>query len=189
MTMPYRPNDQQLESMLSQEGGSPSLRPDQPAVEAEIIGAAEDLDTERDAAVDNMAPTGQFSVEALNDLVDSLNAVLPMFGEDQSYPSFSDGIDGPLPTEFVSALAMVADAARSAGLERLAPDLENMGDDGGLDKAARMLDTLAGDQSFKTFLRTSVTQPARETPAPAPEAAPPAAPPSGDMDALLQSRA
>jgi len=187
--MPYRPNNQQLETMLTEEGGSAPLRPDQPAVEAEILGAAEDLDTERDAAMDNMAPTGQFSVDALNDLVDSLNTVLPMFGEDQPYPSFSDGVDGPLPTEFVAALAMVADAAGAAGLERLAPDLENMGDDSGLDKAARMLDTLAGNQSFKTFLRTSVNQPAREAPAPAPEAAPAPPPPTGDVDALLQSRA
>jgi hypothetical protein len=40
-------------------------------------------------------------------------------------------------------------------MERLAPSLDSMGDDGGLDKAARQIETLASNQNFITFLKTN----------------------------------
>ena len=192
----YRPSEEQLNQMMT---GAPAMTagPDdvgQDPEQASVLAAAEEVDQEHERAMDMAAPQGAYSVESLNDLVDSLNKVLPMFNETQPYPSFSEGIDGELPTEFVSALMMVSQAATDAGLERLAPDLENMGDDAGLDRAARMMDTLAYNQTFKTFLKSTTPGTPQELTDAAPaEAAPvepmPAGPQPEEMDQLLAARA
>ena len=194
--MAYRPTDDQLNQMMTgpsqMEAGANDVGqdPDQAAV----LSAADELDDERERSMEMAAPEGNFSLEALNDLVDSLNKVLPMFNEPQPYPSFAEGIDGDLPTEFVSALMMVGQAAMDAGMERLAPKIEEMTDDAGLDKAARKMDTLADNQSFITFLKGTVPgtpksamsgAQAEEMPAEMPP--PPAMP--ADMDQLLAARA
>ena len=190
--MAYRPSNDQITSMMSEPMSVGEGEVGQDPMEAAALGAAEELDQERDSVVDSMSPAGSYSLEALNDLVDSLNKVLPMFDEPNPYPSFSEGIEGELPTEFTSALIMVGQAAADAGLERLAPDIGTMGDDAGLDQAARRLDTLADNQTFKTFLKGS-DRPRTKAPEPAPEAPPvePAlvGPPPEEMDQLLAARA
>lgn len=46
--------------------------------------------------VDMLTPTGVYSVDGLNALVDGLNKVLPMF-KMPAYPTFTEGIEGLCP--------------------------------------------------------------------------------------------
>jgi len=197
--MAYRPSEDQINDMMSEPMAAGPGEVGQDPMQAEVLSAADDLDAERDRSMELASPVGSFSVDSLNDLVESLNKVLPMFGESEVYPSFAESVDGELPTEFVSALMMVGKAAQDAGLERLAPDLEVIQDDSGLDKAARQIDTLADNQTFKTFLKGApqappTEEPMPEEPMPMPAAPMPAAesrvgPTGGELDSLLAARA
>ena len=137
--------------------------------EEALMSRAREAESAREGAFEQMAPSGDFPVGDLNALVDSLNQVLPMFNL-PAYPSFAEDIDGPLPGEFVQQLSMVADAADAAGLERLSFDVATATDSAGLEDIQARLDTLAANQSFKTFLRSEAEE---EVPSDVPEDAPP----------------
>ena len=131
-----------------------SQQPSYPEEEA-LLARAEDADAAQADAFTEMSPVGSFGVESLNILVDSLNDVLPIFDVPEPYPSFGEGIeDGPLPAEFIAAIEMVRAAAMDAGLERLAPDVTAAADDADLEDVAIKLDTLAENQTFRTFLKS-----------------------------------
>lgn len=123
--------------------------------EEALLARAEDADAAQADAFTEMSPVGSFSVESLNILVDSLNDVLPIFDVPEPYPSFEEGIEeGPLPAEFIGAIEMIRAAAMDAGLERLAPDVTAAADDAALEDVAVKLDTLAENQTFRTFLKS-----------------------------------
>lgn len=147
----FRPSDSQVGEMAAPPPPPGGLDP----AEAAVINAAADADEARMQAFEGAAPEGEYSVQSLNLLVGSLNEVLPLFGEDQPYPTFAEDIDGPLPTEFVANLMMVNDAAGQAGLARMAFDVSTAGDDSGLEAVAGKLSALADSDPFKTFLNTN----------------------------------
>ena len=162
--------------------------------EQELMDRAVEVDTTKEAAMENMAPEGKFAKEDLNALVDSLNNVLPMF-ERPLYPQFEEDIDGVFPTEFVKALTMVSEAAKASGLERLSWDISTTENSGDLEAIQARLDTLSTNQPFITWLKTD--NGSREPEAPETSVPPPpqaetygsAAPSSTpDMEALLASR-
>jgi hypothetical protein len=123
--------------------------------EEQLMAAAEDLDATKEEAFASMAPIGAFTKDALNSLVDALNKALPLFGAPEDYATFAEDIEGALPTEFVRYLAMTSQAANDANLGRLAVDLENIGTDSDLMKAAGQLDVLAENDSFRTFMASA----------------------------------
>ena len=123
--------------------------------EEQLMAAAEELDATKEEAFASMAPIGDFSKDALNSLVDALNKALPLFGAPEDYATFAEDIEGSLPTEFVRYLAMTSQAANDANLGRLAVDLENIGTDSDLMKAAGQLDVLAENDSFRTFMASA----------------------------------
>jgi|7_EtaG_2_1085326.scaffolds.fasta_scaffold00851_4 hypothetical protein len=135
--------------------------------EEQLMAAAEELDATKEEAFASMAPIGDFSKDALNSLVDALNKALPLFGAPEDYATFAEDIEGALPTEFVRYLAMTSQAANDANLGRLAVDLENIGTDSDLMKAAGQLDVLAENDSFRTFMASAD----QETEAPVEEVA------------------
>ena len=160
--------------------------------EEALMSRAREADAARETAFEQMAPSGDYPVGDLNSLVDSLNGVLPLFNL-PAYPSFTADLDGPLPTEFVQQLAMGADAANAAGLERLSFDVASATDSAGLEEIQARLDTLANNQSFKTFLRSEAEEAAPEEPAEdaAPfemEAVVEEGPGGGEMEALMMER-
>lgn len=157
--------------------------------EEALMSRAREADAARETAFEEMAPSGDYPVGDLNALVDSLNGVLPLF-DLPAYPSFTADLDGALPTEFVQQLAMVADAANAAGLERLSFDVASATDSAGLEEIQARLDTLANNQSFKTFLRSEAEETAPEEDA-APfemEAVVEEGPGGGEMEALMMER-
>lgn len=193
----YRPTPDQLNEMMNEPPPESPVEAAMTPTELEGLAAAEDADLAREEAFESAAPEGAYSVDALNDLVDALNEVLPLFEVKDAYPSFGGPINGPLPSEFVAQLSMVSQAATDAGMERLAPSLDSMGDDGGLDKAARQIETLAGNQNFVTFLKTnrvvmgpdtSEAPPPVNDGLPAGQSAPMPAPSDEDMEQMFAGR-
>ena len=158
--MPFRPDAAQIDDMaLEPETG---FYPE----EDQLLAKASQVDTLQDESMALAAPTGDFSQDALNDLVVALNGVLPLFGVDYDYPEFDMGVEGSLPTEFVSSLLMISQAATDSGLEHLAPDLAKVHDDDGLLQIGAQLDVLKAKPVFKAYLASAP----KETPAPADEA-------------------
>jgi hypothetical protein len=155
--------------------------------EEALMGKARQLDEIEDEAYGAAAPQGDFSVGGLNALVDGINAVLPQFGL-PDYERFSEGMTA-LPPKFVKLLTMVNEAAAAAGLDDMKIDLATITDDKSLKMAAGVLRALAGNASFKRFLRSERPAPPEKEMAPPPGGAPPAPMASGPSeDELMMSR-
>jgi hypothetical protein len=119
------------------------------------MAKSDEADRAKDEALMEVAPRGDFSMSALNKVVDALNAVLPAFGPTaEEYPSFS-GDEEMLPPEFVNQLMMVATAASDADMaDTLAMgDISDVADDRDLQLLAGKLRTLSESRDFKQFLK------------------------------------
>lgn len=155
--------------------------------EEALMGKARQLDDIEEEAYGAAAPQGDFSVGGLNALVDGINAVLPAFGL-PDYERFAEGMTA-LPPKFVKLLTMVNEAAAAAGLDDMTIDFSTMTDDKSLKMAAGVLRALAGNASFKRFLRSERPAPPEKEMAPRPGGAPPAPMASGPSeDELMMSR-
>lgn len=126
--------------------------------EQQLMAKAQEADDAQEEAFAAAAPIGDFSKGALNSLVDSLNKVMPLFGVEDTYATFTEDIEGALPTEFVRYLMMTTAAATDANLARLAIDLEGIDTDEDLMKAAGQLEVLAETDAFRTFMAQQDTE-------------------------------
>lgn len=153
-----RVEDQQLmatNELLAEElGGIAESFPE----EQQLMAKAQEADDAQEEAFAAAAPIGNFSKGALNSLVDSLNKVMPLFGVEDTYATFTEDIEGALPTEFVRYLMMTTAAATDANLARLAIDLEGIDTDEDLMKAAGQLEVLAETDAFRTFMAQQDTE-------------------------------
>lgn len=139
-----------------------------PKVEVEIqVGGrdpksspvAEDLnklEMEDEDMYAQMAPRGTFTSRGLDPLVRNTNKLLPLFGQDPSYPKIGD-VD-VLPTDFVRVLSMFASAvddAIEAGVlnPEMRIDMEGIMDDAGLMSLSGKIEMLSKDREFKRFLQ------------------------------------
>ena len=157
--------------------------------EADLLGRAQKADESREQALQAGAPVGQFTVSGLNEVVDALNQVLPLFGTEEPYPAFTEDIDGPLPAEFVGSLEMVSQAATDSGLERLSFSVMELEDEAAFESIAAKITTLAGNQSFKSWLmQDSKEEEAAPEAPPEPEAAPAPEAPQENPENLFASR-
>lgn len=127
----------------------------QPAMDMEIeISTAEQSEDEMFA---QMAPTGDFSANAMNRLVDATNKLLPAFDQEPNYPSFSDKVN-TFPGDFVRILAMFQGAVNMAVDydvidEEMDFMMEDINDDRAIMMLAGKLSKLANDRAFKSFLQ------------------------------------
>ena len=138
-----------------------------------------------------IAPRGRFSSKAMNALVTSANALLPLFDQEPTYPKFDAGEIEVFPTDFTRILNMFAAASRDAAAEnrideQLVISLEGVNDDRAVQLMAGKIKLLAKSRDFKRFLD-------EEAPgeAPAPEAEEPTDTDEmadDDIDALFMSR-
>jgi len=117
--------------------------------ELEMAGAQ--AQEAEDAAFEAAAPTGKYSARALNQVVKSLNAVLPLFGV-AAYPEFTED-QTQLPVEFVKQLTMAFKAADESGVMGDV-DLTRTTDDRGLLMLAGKLDVLAKSRDFRDWVKS-----------------------------------
>ena len=134
------------------------------ALQGELNQGFAAADAEQDATFQSAAPTGNFTVKSLNNLVGAVNKVLPFFGDVEQYPTFSEDIV-EFPQEFVRVLSMVGAAADDAiTAEVLEPDmtfsLDEIVDDASLTLVASKLTQLSASKDFKKWL--SETPPEEE---------------------------
>ena len=140
---------------MAEEYGNAMVEPER------VARIGNDMDN---AVADNIEaniPSGSYSVNGLNALVNALNKVLPFF-QMPDYPTFDVEINGPLPEEFIRQLSMVNEAAMAANLEPMS--FEEATDDTGLQMMAGRLDMLAKDKTFKAFLEEQVSMMDEEMP-------------------------
>lgn len=110
-----------------------------------------------EAVFAQIAPTGDFSVKALNNLVKATNRLLPLFGQEPTYPEFGEDVE-VFPTDFVRVLAMFQGAVNTAVDAEMIPEdmdflMEEIADDGDLTMLAGRLNSLSGAKDFKAFLK------------------------------------
>ena len=156
--------------------------------EADLLGRAQKADETREQALTAGAPVGEFTASGLNELVDALNQVLPMFGTEEPYPTFTEDIDGALPAEFVGSLEMVAAAATDSGLERLSFSVMELEDEAAFESVAAKMTALAGNQSFKTWLMTDSNEDKQSPEDNTPEPVEAVLPPEENSEDLFVSR-
>lgn len=154
--------------------------------EVQVMKLGRQMDETEEAAFGMAAPSGDYSLGGLNALVDGLNALLPMFGV-PDYERFAEPVE-VLPSKFVKQLTMVNEAAAAAGLDDMTLDLSTMTDDKSLKMAAGKLRALAGNTSFKRFLRSERPEPAEKEMQEPPVSAPPPAPGGPSEDEVLMGR-
>jgi hypothetical protein len=115
-----------------------------------------ELEMEDEDMYSQMAPRGTFTSRGLDPLVKNTNKLLPLFGQDPSYPKVTD--TDVLPTDFVRVLAMFAQAVDDAIEEgvlnpEMKIDLDGVRDDVGLMSLSGKIEMLAKDKDFKRFLQ------------------------------------
>ena len=112
-----------------------------------------DLADKADMVEDDAMPqiSGDFTLQRINKLVDSLNRVNKIF-KAPMYPSF-DKVPEVLPPEFIKNMQMVEAAVMSSGLEdEYGFSLLDLADDEDLKMLAGKFDAMASDKSFRAFL-------------------------------------
>lgn len=165
--------------------------------EEKAMGMAAEADKEMDDMAEMAAPEGKYSLRSINVLVDALNKILPLFDPSlPKIPSASADVVGKLSPEIIKAITMVNKAANDAMLTDLAPSIDAMVDDRGIEMVVGKLILLAKNRDFQMFLKSRPKGMEGEAPE-GPETevklevgveggAPPMA--SGEMDKLMMSR-
>lgn len=132
--------------------GMPTGQPE----ETEVMIMMAEGEQSDDEMFAQMAPTGDFSKNAMNRLVDATNKLLPLFDQTPDYPSFPDGVQ-QFPTDFVRVLGMFQGAinmAVDAGEipEEMDFNMEDIQDDRSIMMLAGKISALAKNKDFKRFL-------------------------------------
>lgn len=135
-----------------------------PSEEMKASGQMNEMELFMEEAVDEdeavfaeLAPQGPFTKKAVNALVKSTNELLPLFGQEPTYPDFEGDVEG-LPTDFVRVLAMFQGAVNAAVDAEMVDEefdfmLEDLTDDRALLMLAGKLKNLSKQRDFKTFLK------------------------------------
>lgn len=136
-----------IEDLMADPNAAPTP-PDDAVLEAKMNEA----DMAFDEMVSEANPVGDFSANSINTLIDKVNSAMQLFGPEAAPISPVEGDVDEFPTELTKALQMLSQAATDAGID----DAINMdvADDTAVKMLAGQVDSLARNQSFKTFLKT-----------------------------------
>ena len=118
------------------------------AMQTQAIGAGMDQ-----AAAQNMqmaTPTGQFSVSAMNSMLQVVNDLLARFGEPQPYPQFTEDITS-FPPDLVQVLMAIMTIAEQAGVP-VDMGLSDLVSDTEVARLTALLQRVAQSTELQTFL-------------------------------------
>ena len=120
-----------------------------------------ELEMEDEDTFAAMAPKGKFTSRSLDPLVKNVNKVLPLFGQDPSYPAVGD--TDVLPTDLTRILSMIVEAVSDAVDEGiLDPEmnimLETIRSDQDLMALSGKLEMLSKSREFKKFLSEEMAE-------------------------------
>lgn len=143
--------------------------PQEMLMQAEEIGAG--MDAAEQQGMEIMTPQGQYSARALNAVVDVINEIMPMFGEMNPMPQYTEDMT-MMPQELMNALMAIMTVAEQAGVP-VEMELSAIVSDNDLAKLAALIKRLVKDQKLKDFLTQGETEEVTEEvtmeSAPAPE--------------------
>ena len=131
--------------------------------EIDMIAAKEgEAEATFDQAMVEAAPEGDFSGPTVQILVDSVNAVLPLFGEDAVLVGeIAEDIE-IFPNDLTASISMISQAAQDAMLEEYAPLLSEIQADEDIIRIAVQIDALGELREFKMFLGAGGPAPEEE---------------------------
>lgn len=143
--------------------------PQEMLMQAEAIGAG--MDAAQQQGMEIMTPQGKYSARALNAVVDAINEIMPMLGEQMPMPEITADMT-MMPQELVNAIMAIMTVAEQAG-SPIDMELSAVVSDNDLAKLAALLKRLAKDKKLKDFLmqgaEEEVTEEVAMESAPAPE--------------------
>ena len=143
--------------------------PQEMLMQAEAIGAG--MDAAQQQGMEIMTPQGKYSARALNAVVDAINEIMPMLGEQMPMPEITADMT-IMPQELVNAIMAIMTVAEQAG-SPIDMELSAVVSDNDLAKLAALLKRLAKDKKLKDFLMQGapeeVTEEVTMESAPAPE--------------------
>lgn len=143
--------------------------PQEMIMQAEAIGAG--MDQAQQEGVQIMTPQGNYSARALNAVVDVVNEIMPMFGEQTPMAQYSADMT-QIPPELMNALMAIMTIAEQVGIP-IGMELSAIVDDNDLAKLAALIKRLAKDEKLQEFLMQGqtpeVTEEVEVESAPAPE--------------------
>lgn len=143
--------------------------PQEMMMQAETIGAG--MDQAQMEGMQIMTPQGKYSARALNAVVDVINEIMPMLGEQAPMPQYTEDMT-MLPQELMNALMAIMTVAEQAGAP-VDMEISAVVSDNDLAKLAALIKRLAKDKKLKDFLmqgeQEEVTEEVTMESAPAPE--------------------
>jgi len=143
--------------------------PQEMLMQAEAIGAG--MDAAQQQGMEIMTPQGKYSARALNAVVDAINEIMPMLGEQMPMPEITADMT-IMPQELVNAIMAIMTVAEQAG-SPIDIELSAVVSDNDLAKLAALLKRLVNDKKLKDFLmqgaEEEVTEEVTMESAPAPE--------------------
>ena len=122
--------------------------PQEMLMQAEAIGAG--MDAAQQQGMEIMTPQGKYSARALNAVVDAINEIMPMLGEQMPMPEITADMT-IMPQELVNAIMAIMTVAEQAG-SPIDMELSAVVSDNDLAKLAALLKRLAKDKKLKDFL-------------------------------------
>ena len=122
--------------------------PQEMMMQAETIGAG--MDQAQMEGMQIMTPQGNYSARALNAVVDVINEIMPMFGEQMPMPQYTEDMT-MLPQELMNALMAIMTVAEQAGVP-VDMEISAIVSDNDLAKLAALMKRLAKDEKLKDFL-------------------------------------
>ena len=128
--------------------------PQEMMLQAETIGAG--MDAAQQQGMEIMTPQGQYSARALNAVVDVINEIMPMFGEMNPMPQYTEDMT-MMPQELMNALMAIMTVAEQAGVP-IEMELSAIVSDNDLAKLAALIKRLVKDQTLKDFLTQGETE-------------------------------
>lgn len=117
-------------------------------MQAEAIGAG--MDAAQQQGMEIMTPQGKYSARALNAVVEAINEIMPMLGEQMPMPEITADMT-MMPQELVNAIMAIMTVAEQAG-SPIDMELSAVVSDNDLAKLAALLKRLAKDKKLKDFL-------------------------------------
>ena len=117
-------------------------------MQAEAIGAG--MDAAQQQGMEIMTPQGKYSARALNAVVDVINEIMPMMGEQMPMPEITVDMT-MIPQELVNAIMAIMTVAEQVG-SPIDMELSAVVSDNDLAKLAALLKRLVNDKKLKDFL-------------------------------------
>ncbi len=114
-------------------------------MQAETIGAG--MDAAQQQGIQIMTPQGKYSARALNAVVDVVNEIMPMFGEQAMMEQYTEDLT-IMPQELVNALMAIMTVADQAGVP-IDMEISAVVSDNDLAKLAALIKRLAKDKKLK----------------------------------------